>query len=104
MCYFLGLPHPRGQRNNARFTLLAWSTVRLNTDGYAQIESLTRIVSIHETSIVTYMKLDVNINGTLYKPPLIEKSFPSLKTSDIRINSPQKPLITTTIATTKKRA
>jgi hypothetical protein len=103
MYYFLGLPHPRGQRNNARFTLLAWSTVRLNTDGYAQIENLSRIVSIHETSIVTYMKLDVNTNVTLYKPPSIEKSFPSLKPSDIRINSPQKTSITTT-TTTKKRA
>ena len=62
ICYIsflIGLPHLRTRRNNARFGLLTWSTTRLHTDGYAQIQQLTKIVSIRHTPTVTHLKLDV---------------------------------------------
>jgi hypothetical protein len=70
---FTALPHPRGQRNNARFGLLTWATVRLATDGYKQIDPLTRIVNIRKTSTVTHLKLDVNADLSLYQPPSVKK-------------------------------
>jgi hypothetical protein len=73
----LALPHPHGQRNDARFDLLTWATVRLDTDGYAQIDSMTRIVDIRKTSTVTHLKLDVDVDQSLYKPPSMKK-FQSL--------------------------
>jgi hypothetical protein len=96
ICYFLGLPHPRGQRNNARYGLLTWATIRVDTDGYAQIEPLTRIVNIHETSIVTHLMLDVNLDGSLYKPPTTRMQSSSLNTKDIRITSTNKAIKKTT--------
>ncbi|CAM4782791.1 unnamed protein product [Rotaria magnacalcarata] len=57
---YIALQHPTGKRNSARFGLLTWSTLRLYTDGYEQIESLTRIVHINQTSIVTHLQLDVD--------------------------------------------
>ncbi|CAF2873093.1 unnamed protein product [Rotaria sp. Silwood2] len=65
LAIYIGLPHPRGLRNNARFSLLTWTTLRLDTDGYAQIESLTRIINIRQTLIATHLKLDVNADRSL---------------------------------------
>ncbi|UJR37171.1 hypothetical protein I4U23_029880 [Adineta vaga] len=67
LAIYIGLPHSRGPRNSARFDLLTWTTVRLNSDGYAQIEPLTRILSVRQTSTVTYLKLDVKVNADLEK-------------------------------------
>ncbi|CAF0772869.1 unnamed protein product [Rotaria sp. Silwood1] len=58
LAIYIGLPHLRGPRNDGRFSLLKWTTLRLDTDGYAQIESLTRIIDIRQTLTVTHMKLD----------------------------------------------
>jgi hypothetical protein len=69
----LALPHPRGQRNSARFDLLTWSTIRLNTDGYEQIDSMIRFVSIQKTATVTHLQLDVDADLSLYRPPPLEK-------------------------------
>jgi hypothetical protein len=69
----LALPHPRGQRNNARFGLLTWSTIRLDTDGYQQIVSMINIINVRKTSTVTHLKLDVDADKSLYKPPPLEK-------------------------------
>ncbi|UJR09040.1 hypothetical protein I4U23_013289 [Adineta vaga] len=59
---YAALPHPHGHRNNARFNLLTWSTVRLDTDGYKQIDSMIRIVNIQKRSTVIHLKLDVNVD------------------------------------------
>jgi len=96
------LPHPRGQRNNARFGLLTWATIRIDSDGYAQIGPLTRIVSIKQTSIVTHLMLDVNADVNLNKPTTTRVQSSSLNKSDIRITSPNKAIRrTTTIKSSK---
>jgi hypothetical protein len=66
--YFpLGLPHPHGKRNNARYGLLAWATIRRSVDGYDQIKPLTRIVDVSQTSTVTHLKVDVDASQSLSK-------------------------------------
>jgi hypothetical protein len=69
----IALPHPRGQRNNARFNLLTWSTVRLDTDGYAQIEPMTRIAAVRQRWTMTHLQLDVNLDERLYRSPQSDK-------------------------------
>ena len=59
VCFFLGLPHPHGKRNTARFGLLTWTTLRVNYDGLAQIQPLTEIVSVNQRSTVIHLKVDV---------------------------------------------
>ncbi len=92
--YFAGLPHPRGHRNDARFRLLTWSTVRLDTDGFAQIEPLTKIVNIRLRSTVTHMKIDVNADRNVNKPPsslnINDTHGTSTSTTVIRTTTPVK--------------
>ena len=90
----LALPHPRGQRNNARFNLLTWSTVRLDIDGYRQIDPMIRIVDIRKRSVVTHLKLDVDADQSLYKPPPIEKYQFLLNRTDDRITTSSKTITT----------
>jgi beta-1,4-galactosyltransferase 1/beta-1,4-galactosyltransferase 2 len=79
LAIYVGLPHQRGQRNNARFGLLTWTTLRFLKDGYKQIEPLAKIVDIIQTSMVTHLKLDVDADGAYIKSPSNEKSSSSLK-------------------------
>ncbi|CAF0831378.1 unnamed protein product, partial [Rotaria sordida] len=95
LAIYTGLPHPRGPRNNARFGLLTWSTLRLRTDGYAQIESLTRIIDIHQTLTVTYLKLDVNLDKTLNKQSSIGNISSLLNTINVNMTSTIKTIIRT---------
>ncbi|CAM2705794.1 unnamed protein product [Rotaria socialis] len=74
LAHYIALPHPGGQSNNARFKLLTWSTVRLDTDGYNQIGSMTRIVHIISTSTVLHLKIDVDANHLYYKSASIGNS------------------------------
>ncbi|CAF0965585.1 unnamed protein product [Rotaria sordida] len=67
LAIYVALPHRRGQRNHARFQLLTWSTVRLNADGYGQIDSMIRIINIRKTFTVTHLKINVNADQNLYK-------------------------------------
>jgi len=90
----LALPHPRGQRNNARFGLLTWSTIRIDTDGYDQIEPMINYVNIRKSATVTHLKLDVNADNSLYYPPSVDK-FKDL------INETNEQIITTTSKTIK---
>ncbi|CAF1260164.1 unnamed protein product [Adineta steineri] len=83
LAIYIGLPHPRGQRNNARYGLLAWTTVRLGTDGYKQIEPLTRIINIHQTSTLTHLKLDVNADAN--NSPSLNTITKSLKQQQQRL-------------------
>ncbi len=101
--YCIALPHPRGQRNNARFNLLTWSTIRLDTDGYQQIDSLIRIVDVRKTSTVTHLKLDVDANQSLYKPPALEKFQMSLNETILRVTTSRKTVTTTKTTTTTLR-
>ena len=56
------LSPPRHPRNNVRFDLLTWSTLRMKTDGYNQIHLLTRIISVKTTPSVTHLQLDVDVD------------------------------------------
>lgn len=58
---------------------------------------------MHQTSIVTHLKLDVDADGSLYKPsaPLNIKSS-SLNKTDIHLTSTNKSMTKTT--TIKKRS
>jgi len=98
--HYLALPHPRGQRNNARFGLLTWATIRLDTDGYAQIGSMIRIVNIRKTSTVTHLKLDVNGDQSLYKPPPVEKFQSLIDETYYYITTNGKPINLTSPKTT----
>jgi hypothetical protein len=91
----LALPHPHGQQNNARFNLLTWSTVRLDTDGYEQIDSMIRILQIRKLSTLTHIKLDVDANKSLDKTPSIEKLQSSLNQTSEGITTISKTLTTT---------
>lgn len=93
--FFIAFPHPRGSRNNARFSLLTWTTVRFKTDGYAQIKSLTQIIDIHQTSTVTHLKVDVNADGDLYKSSSMEKLSSSLSANVAHLTSSKKTIIRT---------
>ncbi|CAF1096040.1 unnamed protein product [Rotaria sordida] len=95
LAIYTGLPHPRGPRNNARFGLLTWSTLRFHTDGYAQIESLTRIIDIHQTLTVTYLKLDVNPDKTLNKQSSMGNISSLLNTINVHMTSTIKTIIRT---------
>ena len=95
----LALPHPRGQRNNARFGLLTWSTIRLDSDGYSQIEPLTRIVKIQQTSMVIHLKVDADAGGSLYKPPSSNKLSSSVDGVAVKITTSSKTISTTTTTT-----
>lgn len=77
--FAIGLPHPRGSRNNARYGLLSWATIRLPTDGYEQIEPLTRIVEERPTSMVTHLKVDADADGSLTTKSTIQTSTIALK-------------------------
>jgi hypothetical protein len=96
----IALPHARGQRNNARFGLLTWATIRLDTDGYQQIDSMIRILDIRKTSTVTHLKLNVDDNQSLYKPPSLEKYQSLLNETILRITTSRKTVTTTTVTTT----
>lgn len=104
--YYVALPHPRGQRNNARFNLLTWSTVRLDIDGYEQIDSLIRYVDIRKTSTVIHLKLDVDADQSLYKPPSLQRFQSSFNETILKLTSSRKTvtttatIITTTLSTT----
>ena len=98
--YYIALPHPRGQRNNARFNLLTWSTIRLGTDGYQQIDSLIRIVDVRKTLTVTHLKLDVDADQSLYKPPPLEKFRVLLNETILRVTTSRKTVTTTKTTTT----
>ncbi|CAF5110975.1 unnamed protein product, partial [Rotaria magnacalcarata] len=71
---YIALPHSNGRSNNARFKLLTWSTVRLDTDGYNKIDSMIRIVHILNTSTVLHLKIDVDANHIYYKSASIGNS------------------------------
>ncbi|CAF0925443.1 unnamed protein product [Adineta ricciae] len=81
LAIYIGLPHPRGKRNDARFGLLTWTTVRFPQDGYAQIEPLTRIMSTRQTSTVVHLQVDVNVMPNHKNSLVIEK-----KTSNVSNN------------------
>ncbi|CAF1677345.1 unnamed protein product, partial [Adineta ricciae] len=74
------LPHPHGHRNDARFNLLAWSTVRMDGDGYKQIDSLVEIVDVKQRSSVIHLKVNVDVEGS-------ERRLSSLNESDERISA-----------------
>ncbi|CAF0840068.1 unnamed protein product [Didymodactylos carnosus] len=61
---YTALPHPKGQRNNQRFGLLLWSTIRLKTDGLHNIETLTRIVEVKRWTTFTHLKVNVDITNS----------------------------------------
>ncbi len=69
---------------------MTWSTLRLGTDGYAQIEPLTKIVDIHQTSTVTHLKLDVNININVSKSTSTGQSLTSLNRNNNYLSSTNK--------------
>ncbi|CAF0884061.1 unnamed protein product [Adineta steineri] len=94
LAIYAALPHPRGQRNNARFNLLTWSTVRLDTDGFAQIDPMIRFVEIRKRSTVTHIKLDVNANEDLYKAPSMEEYQSLTDQTDEHITTTRKTIIT----------
>ena len=102
LCFFLALPHPRGQRNNARFNLLTWATVRIDTDGYSQIESLTRIVQVIESSTVTHLQVDANMDKSFYQPPAFEKVLPFLKNENNQKPEVHTPIKSNTFITKAK--
>lgn len=54
--------------------------MRLDTDGYAQIEPLTQIVDIMQTSTVTHLKVNVNVNENSYQSSSMKKFSSSLNT------------------------
>ena len=97
---FSALPHPRGQRNNARFGLLTWSTIRLDTDGFAQVEPLTQIVKIQQTSMMLHLKIDADANGSLYKPPFLEKRLSPDSENATKVTTSRKTISTTAETTT----
>ncbi|CAF2519639.1 unnamed protein product [Rotaria sp. Silwood2] len=96
LAIYTALPHPKGQRNGARFQLLAWSTVRLNADGYKQIDSMIRIVDIRKTSTVIHLKIDVDANQSLYKPPSKKNFLSSFNETYDYITTTSKTVTTTT--------
>ncbi|CAF3473704.1 unnamed protein product [Rotaria sp. Silwood1] len=96
LAIYIGLPHLRGPRNDGRFSLLKWTTLRLDTDGYAQIESLTRIIDIRQTLTVTHMKLDVNVDRSLNKKVSMTNISSSLNTISANVTSIFKTIIRTT--------
>ena len=88
----LAFPHSRGPRNDARFDLLTWSAIRLDSDGLAQIEPLTRIVDTRHLSIVTHLKVDVNADGgfdesAVNNPNADVSTTKSLRTTQIKLAS-----------------
>ena len=72
--YGLALPHPHGHRNDARFNLLTWSTVRVDGDGYKQIDSLVEIVDVKQRSSVIHLKVDVDVKGSERRPSSLNES------------------------------
>lgn len=87
----LGLPHPHGKRNNARFGLLTWTTLRVDHDGLAQIQPLTEILSTTQRLTVTHLKVDVNADRNL--PQSTSSASPPLSIqSDTRVNETNQQL------------
>ena len=72
--YGLALPHPHGHRNDARFNLLTWSTVRVDGDGYKQIDSLVEIVDVKQRSSVIHLKVNVDVKGSERRPSSLNES------------------------------
>lgn len=59
----LALPHSSTEKNRARFDLLTWSTLRLDTDGYKQVNALTNIVEVKRRDVVIHLKVNVNVEN-----------------------------------------
>ncbi|CAF1285297.1 unnamed protein product [Adineta ricciae] len=72
---YAALPHPHGHRNDARFNLLAWSTVRVDGDGYKQIDSLIEIVDVKQRSSVVHLKVNVDVEGSERRPSSLNESY-----------------------------
>lgn len=98
---YLALPHPRGQRNNARFSLLTWSTIRMATDGYEQISPMIKTISIRRTATLTYLKLDVDADRSLYRPPSLGKFHSLNSQSNDYITTSNQPLMRTASTVSK---
>ena len=58
--FVLALPHESTEKNKARFDLLTWSTLRLDKDGYKQVNALTNIVQVKKSDIVIHLQVTVN--------------------------------------------
>ncbi|CAF3457296.1 unnamed protein product [Rotaria sp. Silwood1] len=99
LAIYVALPHPKGQANGARFNLLTWSTIRLNADGYKQIDSMIHFVNIRKISTVTHLKIDVNADNSLYKPPLMKNFQSTYNTIYNNITTIGKTETTTTTST-----
>ena len=71
------------------------------TDGYEQIGPMTKIVSTRRTATLTHLKLDVDADQSLYRPPPLDK-FPALtnQESDHVTTSNQPLTIRTSTAST----
>jgi hypothetical protein len=61
---------------------------------------MIRILDIRKTSTVTHLKLNVDDNQSLYKPPSLEKYQSLLNETILRITTSRKTVTTTTVTTT----
>ncbi len=53
--------------------MLTWATIRLDADGYHQIDPKVIFVQVRRSATVTHLKLNVDADQSLYKPPPLEK-------------------------------
>ena len=71
------------------------------TDGYQQIIPMTQTISIRRTATLTHLKLDVDADRSLYRPPSLEK-FNSLNNqNNDYITTSNQPLMTITSTVSK---
>ena len=79
--------------------MLTWATIRLDADGYQQIDPKVRVVQLQRTATVTHLKLNVDADQSLYKPPPFEK-FQSLHNETSNSVTTSSKTIQTTAPTT----